>query len=367
MITIAAPEIGEEEIKAVNEVLNSGMLAQGPKVAELEEAFARYCGAKYALALNSGTAAIHAALAAIGVGPGDEVITTPFSFIATINPIIFLGAKPVLADIDPETFNIDTSKLEALITSKTKAIMPVHLYGQPCDHGELSALAAKHGLKVIEDACQAVGAEYDGKKAGNLGDVGCFSLYATKNIMSGEGGMITTNDEAIATRVRQFRQHGMSGPYQYEGIGYNYRMTDLQAAIANEQLKKVNRFNEARRRNAKLFDEGLRGITGLGLPKVAAKRTHVYHQYTIRVLEDFPLERDALIDELKKREIGAAVYYPKSLHDVPHIAAYGYKAGDFPESEKAASQVLSLPIHPKVSESDIQTIITALKEIAGVS
>jgi dTDP-4-amino-4,6-dideoxygalactose transaminase len=365
MIQVAAPIIEDEEIAAVNAVLQSGMLAQGPQVAELEAAFAEYCGTKYAAAVNSGTAAIHAALHAAGVGPGDEVITTPFSFIATINPIIFLGAKPVLVDIDPATFNIDVGKIEAAITPKTKVIMPVHLYGQPCDFSELKALADTRGIKIVEDACQAVGATYGDKKAGNLGDLGCFSLYATKNIMSGEGGMITTNDESMLTAIKQYRQHGMSGPYQYEDIGYNYRMTDLQAAIAHEQLKKVEKFNDARRRNAKLFDEGLAGIKGIELPTVAAGRSHVYHQYTIRLVEGFPLSRDELIEQLKERGIGAAVYYPKPLHVIPHIAAYGYKPGDFPEAERAASQVLSLPIHPKVSEADAQTIIAALKEIAS--
>lgn len=366
MIGIASPEIGPEEIAAVNEVLKSGMLAQGPKVAELEEAFAQYCGTKYASALNSGTAAIHCALYAAGVGPGDEVITTPFSFIATINPILFLGAKPVLVDIDPGTFNIDPKKIEAVITDKTKAIMPVHLYGQVCDYDEIATIARKHNLEIIEDACQAVGATYGDKKSGNLGAAGCFSLYATKNIMSGEGGMITTNDSNYLEKIKQFRQHGMSGPYQYEGIGYNYRMTDLQAAIAHEQLKKVDNFNNDRQRNAKIFDEGLKGVTGVQIPLVRSGRNHVYHQYTIRLSNEFPLSRDTLIDELKKRGIGAGVYYPKPLHVIPHIAAYGFKAGDFPNSEKAAEEVLSLPVHPKVTEKEAQNITATIQELASV-
>jgi dTDP-4-amino-4,6-dideoxygalactose transaminase len=366
MISIAQPDVGPEETAAVNEVLKSGILAQGPKVAELEKAFAEYCGTKYAAAVSSGTAALHAALHAAGVGPGDEVITTPFSFIATINPILFLGAKPVLVDIDPKTYNIDVSKIEQVITDKTKVIMPVHLYGQPCDYAELAAMAEKHDLKVVEDACQAIGATYGDKKAGGLGDLGCFSLYATKNIMSGEGGMITTNDEAHLTSIKQFRQHGMSGPYQYEGIGYNYRMTDLQAAIAIEQLKKVNKFNEVRNRNARIFDQGLRDVKSILVPATKAGRTHVYHQYTLRLTEDFPLDRETLIEELKKRGIGAGVYYPKPLHIIPHIAKHGYKKGDFPEAERAAEQVLSLPVHPKVSEADARTIVSALKGLADV-
>ncbi len=367
MIHIASPEIGLEEIAAVNEVLTSGMLAQGPKVAELEAAFAEYCGTEYAAAVNSGTAALHAALHAAGVGPGDEVITTPFSFIATINPILFLGAKPVLVDIEPESFNIDVSKIESAVTSKTKAIMPVHLYGQVCDYDEIQAIADRHGLKVVEDACQAIGATYGDKKAGGLGDLGCFSLYATKNIMSGEGGMVTTNDEAHLAAIKQFRQHGMSGPYQYEGIGYNYRMTDLQAAIAVEQLKKADEFNEARNRNARIFDEGLNGIKGIVIPQAKKGRSHVYHQYTIRLTDAFPVSREALIVELKKRGIGSGVYYPKPLHTIPHIAkSGGFKAGDFPEAEKAAAQVLSLPVHPKVSETNARKIAAALQEVASV-
>lgn len=365
MITIASPDIGPEEITAVNEVLQSGMLAQGPKVAELEKAFALYCGTKYAAAVSSGTAAIHAALHAVGIGPGDEVITTPFSFIATINPILFLGAKPVLVDIDPATFNIDAHKVEEAITPKTKAILPVHLYGQACDYDEIASLAKTHSLKVIEDACQAIGTEYGGKKAGALGDAGCFSLYATKNIMCGEGGMVTTNDETYFKRIKEFRQHGMSGPYEYAGIGYNYRMTDLQAAIAVEQLKKADGFNARRQHNAKLFDAALANITGVELPQIATNRTHVYHQYTIRLTEKFPLSRDELIEALKKQDIIAGAYYPKALHEYPHIARLGYKKGDFPEAERIAATVLSLPVHPKVSDEDVEKIAAAIKEVAG--
>ena len=364
MIHIASPEIGPEEIAAVNDVLQSGMLAQGPKVAELEKAFAEYCGTKYAAAVNSGTAAIHAALYAAGVGPGDEVITTPFSFIATINPILFLGAKPVLVDIDPSSYNLDVSQVESAITDKTKVIMPVHLYGQICDFDEIEQLASKHNLKIVEDSCQAIGAVYKTKKAGGLGDLGCFSLYATKNIMSGEGGVITTNDEAMVQAIRQFRQHGMSGPYQYGGVGYNYRMTDLQAAIAHEQLKKTDNFNAARQRNALIFNDGLGSIKGMQIPKTGEDRTHVYHQYTIRITENFDIIRQEFIEKLKERGIGAGVYYPKPLHHIPHIAEYGYKPGDFPNAEKAAQEVLSLPVHPKVSKEDAHNIVAVIKEIA---
>lgn len=366
MINVAAPIIEAEEVSAVNVVLASGMLAQGPKVAELEKAFAAYCGTNYAVAVNSGTAALHAALFAAGVGPGDEVITTPFSFIATINPILFLGAKPVLVDIDPATFNLNIKHLEKAITPKTKAILPVHLYGQPCDYDALDVIAKKYNVLVIEDACQAIGATYGSKKAGNLGDMACFSLYATKNIMCGEGGMVTTNNENFAETIRHFRQHGMSGPYEYAHIGYNYRMSDLHAAIAVEQLKKVERFTNSRQKIARHFDAGLAGIPGIDLPKIAPNRTHVYHQYTVRITKDFACSREDFIQALRNKEIGAGVYYPKPLHTIPHIAKAGsYKEGDFPVAEQAAKEVVSLPVHPKVSEADAHKIIDAVWGIAN--
>lgn len=366
MIRIAQPEIGSEEIAAVNKVLESGVLAQGAKVAQLEEDFAKYCGTKYALAVSSGTAAIHAALHAAGVRQGDEVITVPFSFIATINPILMVNAIPVLVDIDPETLCMDIEKIEQVISPKTKAIIPVHLYGQPANMDEINELAVKHNLKVIEDSCQAIAATYKGKKAGALGDLGCFSLYATKNIMCGEGGMITTNNEEYAKIIKSFRQHGMSAPYMYDELGYNYRLTDLQAAIAVEQLKKADRFTGRRQYNAKVLSQGLANIKGLNLPVVAPDRTHVFHQYTVRITKDFPLTRDDFVEKLKENGVGAGVYYPRALHTYPHIAKLGFNVGDFPVAEQVANEVVSLPVHPAVTDDDLQTIIRAVKEVAGV-
>lgn len=363
MIRIAQPEIGPEEIAAVNEVMQSGILAQGARVAQLEEDFARYCGTKYAVAVNSGTAAIHAALHAAGIKEGDEVITVPFSFIATINPILMVGATPVLVDINPATFSMDPSKLKAAITQKTKAIIPVHLYGQVVDWDEIHEIAKEHNLVVIEDACQAVGSEYKNIKAGNLGALGCFSLYATKNIMSGEGGIITTNDEAYMTKLKQFRQHGMSAPYVYEELGFNYRLTDLQAAIAIEQLKKVERFTTARQTNAQLLSEGLKDVSGITLPTIADSRNHVFHQYTIRISPELGISRDDFVKALQEREVGAGVYYPRALHSYPHIQKLGYKMGDFPESERAAAEVVSLPVHPHVTKEDVKTIVDVVKEV----
>lgn len=360
MIEISAPVIETEEIQAATKVLRSGQLTQGPKVMELEAAFARFCGTKYAVALSSGTAAIHAALFAAGIGEGDEVITTPYTFIATINPIIMLGAKPVLVDIDPDTFNINPKLIKSAITSKTKAIIPVDLYGQPCDYDAIDSIAKESSLVVVEDACQAVGAEYKGSKTGALGDIGCISLYATKNIMSGEGGMITTNDKQYEAITRRFRQHGMTTQYEYDGVGLNYRMTDLQAAIAVEQLKKVTLLNSLRQKNAKSLDEGLKQVSGIVLPIRAKDRSHVFHQYTIRVTDKFPLSRDELVAELKAKGIMAGIYYPKPLHFYKHVADLGYKPGDFPVSELAASQALSLPIHPSLKTTDIDYIIRTI-------
>lgn len=360
-INIAQPNIGDDEIVLVNQVLQSGMLAQGPKVAQLEENFANYCGTKYAVMVNSGTAAIHSALFALGLGPGDEVITTPFSFIATVNPIIMLGAKPVFVDIDPETYLIDVSKIEKAITKKTKAIIPVHLYGQPIDSDELLKIAKKYSISIIEDACQSVGAEYKSKKAGNLGNAGCFSLYATKNIMCGEGGVVTTNDKSLADSVKRFRQHGMSGQYQYQHIGYNYRSTDLCAAIAIEQLKKVDIFNQKRQSNAKFLDENLSSINGIILPKVLQDRSHVYHQYTVKLTDEFPLSRQEFINKLKEKDINAGVYYPLPLHTIDHISKYGYSFGDFTITEEICNKVVSLPVHPMVSEENLEYIVNTIK------
>ena len=362
-IKIAEPIIGSEEIGAVKNVLLSGMLSQGSKVTELEQRFAKYCGVDYAIAVNSGTAAIHSALFAVGIGPGDEVITVSFSFIATINPILMLGARPVLVDIKLETFNIDVELVEAAITPKTKAIIPVDLYGQPYEYSRLKEIADKHGLKIIEDACQAVGAEYGGNKTGMLGDIGCFSLYATKNIMSAEGGIVTTSNKKYAEAIKRFRQHGMTGTYDYAHLGYNYRMTDIQAAIALEQLKKVDRFNSIRKSNAERLNEGLQGIGGIVLPVIAPNRTHVFHQYTIRVTDEFPLTRDALAHTLLDEGVTTGVYYPRPLYTYKHIANALHHKPYSEYAEIASRQVLSLPVHPKVSKAQIAHIVKVVNSI----
>jgi dTDP-4-amino-4,6-dideoxygalactose transaminase len=366
VINIASPIIESDEIDAVNRVLESGQLAQGPMVERLEHDFAKLCGTKYAVALNSGTAALHSSLHVLGIGPGDEVITTPYSFIASINSILMVGAAPVLVDIEPSTFNLDPTKLEAAITKKTKAIIPIHLYGQPASMEEIGTTANANGIHVIEDACQAVGAQYNDKKTGSMGVLGCFSLYATKNITSGEGGVITTDNADFVTSLKEFRQHGMTAQYEYAGLGYNYRLSDLHAAIAVEQVKKIDLFTAARQQIAAALTEGLKDLPGIIVPPTAPNRDHVYQQYTIRVTKDFPISRGELKDRLKAKGIGSGIYYPKGLHEAAHIQKLGYKKGDFPVTELAAEEVLSLPVHPKVTDADVKQIINTMREFAGV-
>lgn len=367
MINICNPIIEAEEIEAVIKVLKSGTIAHGPRTAELEENFAKFCGVKYAVAFNSGTAAIHAGLYSLGVKGGDEVITTPFTFVATANPIIMQNAKVVFTDVSEEDFNLDPREVVRKVTSKTKAIIPVDLYGQIYKYNEIKEIAENNNLKILEDACQAHGAEHNRKMAGSFGDIGAFSLYATKNMMSGEGGLITTNDDEIVEMCKRFRHHGQSEKtrYEYWDLGYNYRITDLCAAIALEQLKKIDKFNDKRISNAQKLSAGLTGIKGIILPRVRKNNKHVFHQYTIRITDDFKSSRDEFIKYLKENGIGCGVYYPKPLHLHPHFRKMGYKEGNFPIAEKLAKQVVSLPVHPKLSIDDIEFIIDKIQLYAG--
>jgi dTDP-4-amino-4,6-dideoxygalactose transaminase len=356
MISIAKPYIGEEEKKFVLEVLDSGMLAQGPKVAALEEKFAAVCGVKHAIATTSGTTALHVALLAHDIGEGDEVITTPFTFIASANSILFTGAKPVFVDIEEDTFNIDPNLIEAVITPKTKAILPVHLYGYVCDMSAIQEIAEKHDLVIIEDACQAIGATYKGKAAGSFG-TGTFSLYATKNVMSGEGGMITTDNEQIAEKCRLLRSHGMKVRYCHDMLGYNYRMSDLHAAIGLAQIGRLDKFTEKRKLNAQFLNKN---ITSVITPKVKPEYDHVWHQYTVRV--DGDRDRDAAVKQLNEAGVGTGTFYPVPVHQQGYMKEL---VGDYhlPVSEKLAKQVISLPVHPQVSQADLEKIVTEVNRI----
>lgn len=363
MISISKPIISEEEITAVNEVLKSGMLAQGPKVHEFEEKFAKFCDTKYAIAVSNGTAGLHTALYALGIKAGDEVITAPFTFVASANSIIMAGAKVVFADIDEDDFCLSPRAVSDKITERTSAILPIDLYGQIYKYQEIKETAVKYGFKIIEDACQSIGASAEGIKAGNFGDVAVFSLYATKNIMCGEGGVITTSNAEAAERCRRFRHHGQSEStrYEYWDLGYNYRLTDLQAAIAIVQLKKANALNSKRIENAQKLSQGLSGINGFILPKVKDGHKHVFHQYTVRITNDFVSSREDLMNYLKMNGIGCGVYYPKPLHLHPHFLKMGYKEGDFPVAEKLSKEVLSLPVHPSISDEEVQLIIAKIQ------
>ncbi len=355
MIPIAQPQIGEEEKRAVLEVLESGMLAQGPRVQAFEAAFADYCGVRHAIATSSGTTALHVAMLAHGIGPGDEVITTPFSFVATANSVLYTGARPVFVDIDAATFNIAPECIEAAVTPHTRAILPVHLFGLPADMDAILAVAERHGLAVIEDAAQAHGAECRGRRVGSFG-TGCFSFYPTKNMTSAEGGMITTDDPEIAEQCRLIRQHGMKRRYYHDSLGYNFRMTDVHAAIGLPQLAKLESFNETRIANASFLSEHLQGVVTPAVPK---GRRHVFHQYTVRVTRG---RRDPVQAALTAKGIGTGVYYPVPLHMQRVYLAQG-DGGFFPESERAAQEVLSLPVHPGLSRGDLETIV---EEVNGL-
>jgi dTDP-4-amino-4,6-dideoxygalactose transaminase len=351
-IPIAKPNVGNEELAAIGDVLRSGMLAQGKVVENFETKFAEYIGTNHAIATSSGTTAIHIALMATGIQSGDEVITTPFTFYATATPILFCGAIPVFVDIDPRTFNIDPTKIESAITNKTKALLIVDLYGQPVDRAPIMELVEKHDLILIEDSCQAHGAEYKGKKVGNFGTAACFSFYPTKNMTTGEGGMMVTNDDALAEQARLLRNHGQKNRYEYVLLGYNFRMTDIAAAIGVEQLKKLDRNNDTRIKNAEYLTNQL--SEAIEVPLVIPDVKHVYHQYTIK-----NERRNALQEHLKSNNIGTLIYYPQPLHLFDILKDYPH--GDLTNAEEVAKQVLSLPVHPGLSQDDLDRVINCVK------
>ena len=361
MIKLAHPIIEDDERQAVLDVLASGQLAQGPRVAAFEAAFAGYVGVRHAVAVNSGTAALHLSLLVRGIGPGDEVIVPAFSFAATANTVLHAGGRPVFVDVREDDFGIDTAQIEAALTARTKAIVPVHLYGQTCDIDRVAEICGAHGLALIEDAAQAVGATHGDERAGSW-DTGAFSFYATKNLQTGEGGMITTNDDAVADRARMLRSQGERTRYVTEEAGYNYRMTEIAAALGNAQLPKLDARNDARRANAARLTKLLRANERIATPRELRGRRHVWHQYTIRVLAGREA-RDALQSGLRERGIETAVFYPTPIHKQPLYQRLGYGNITLPISERLAGEVLSLPVHPALSSADLDAIATAVNEI----
>jgi dTDP-4-amino-4,6-dideoxygalactose transaminase len=359
MISLVSVKIDEDVIASVEKVLRSGQLAEGPVVKEFETLFAGYIGVPHAVAVSNGTTALHAALLAAGVKPGDEVITTPFSFIATANAILYSNAVPVFADIDPVTYTIDPREIEKKITKKTKAVICVHLYGLPCDMDAITALCKKHNLALIEDACQAHGSTFKGRKTGVFG-LGCYSFYATKNLPTGEGGMITAPDERTDSTLRSLRNHGRAGQYLHDVLGYNYRLTDIAAALGIGSLKKLDDYNLRRNENAAYLTQEIKNIKGLVPPVVPTDRTHVFHQYTLRVTEDFGISRDELQQKLKDQGIGSGIIYPLPIHQQPLYQKLGYK-DSLPAAEQAAREVLSLPVHQHLTNNDLEKIIEGLK------
>jgi dTDP-4-amino-4,6-dideoxygalactose transaminase len=350
--------IKSEIDEAVARVLDSCQFVLGPEVAEFEKDFASYCGTSECIALNSGTSALHLALLAGGVGPGDEVITVPFTFVASVATILYAGAKPVLVDIEPRTFNMNPDALQAAISPRTKAIVPVHLYGHPADMDPILEVARKHNLVVIEDAAQAHGATYKGRSAGSVGDIACFSFYPTKNLGAyGEGGAVTTSNPEYARTIRMLRDWGQDRKYHHLLHGYNYRMEGFQGAILRVKLRHLERWIERRRAIVKTYNERLAGLDVVRPAEMPWAR-HVYHLYTLR--SD---NRDALQADLLNEGIQTGVHYSTPAHLQPAYAHLGYGPNSFPESKKAAREVLSLPLYPELTESQVQTVLDALTEI----
>ena len=358
MIPIARPDIGQEEIAAVTEVLQSGMIAQGRKVKELEDRWAEMVGVKHAIAVGNGTLALMAIFAGIGLGPGDEVITVSHTFAATANAILSTGATPVFVDIEPDTYLIDAKKLEQAITPRTRAICPVHLFGLVADMDMIRAIADRHGLVVVEDACQAHGATFRGRMAGSFGH-GAFSLYATKNMTTAEGGFVTTDDDALADWLRLYRNQGMRARYQFEMLGFNYRMTDIAAAIGLAQLAKLPRNTERRQAIAAAYDAAFEELP-IGLPVTPDGRTHVFHQYTL----DVGGARDAIVEDLRAAGVGADIYYPIPVHRQSYIQERGLHA-ELPVTDAAASRTLALPMFPGLTDAEQDQVIGAVKAAVG--
>ncbi|AFK21274.1 DegT/DnrJ/EryC1/StrS family aminotransferase (plasmid) [Haloferax mediterranei ATCC 33500] len=356
-IHIANPILGDEELTRIESVVESGMIADGPEVREFEAEFTEYCGADHGVATSNGTTALHTALEAVGVGPGDRVLTTPFSFVATANAIRFTGAEPVFADIDPDTFNVDPDHVEETLESldgDVEAMVVVHLYGLPAPMDRLRTIADEYDVTIVEDAAQAHGAMYFDTPVGSLGDVASFSFYPTKNMTTGEGGMVTTDDEDIAARAASFINHGReSDGYRHVSLGHNFRMTSIAAAMGRSQLDRLPGFVEARRENAARLDEFL-AETAAVTPTVPDGYQHSYHQYTIRVDN-----RDSVTEQLDEYGVGYGIYYPRCIHNQP---AYDDVDASVPVAEQVSEQALSIPVHPALSTDQIERVGTVLRD-----
>ena len=358
MIPAAKPIIGDEEREAVDRVLRSGMLAQGPEVKAFEEEFSAHVGGRHCVAMNSGTSALHLGFIAAGIKPGDEVIVPSFSFAATANSVVLAGGVPVFADIDPKTFNMDPDHVETLITKKTKAIMPVHLYGHIAAMDRFEEMASKHGLLLIEDAAQGHLASLNGRNSGEFGIVASFSFYPTKNMTAGEGGMVVTDNAEVARMLRLLRNQGQEIRYQNEVIGFNTRMTDIHAAIGRVQLAKLPGWTKQRQENAAYLDTNLKGVV---TPFLAPGTTHSYHQYTVRIPGGDAAKRDAFMAKIGEKGVGSGVYYPTPIHRLP-----SFKLDlNLPETELVIKECVSLPVHPSLTKDELKTIVEVVNEVAA--
>ena len=363
MIPIARPILGEEEFASIREVLESGMLAQGEKVKAFEQAFAADIGRKHGIAVANGTAALHVALMAHGIKRGQEVLIPPLTFFATASTVLLSGAKPVFVDVQRDSYNLDPSKAARAVTAKTAAIMPVHLYGQTAEMDPILAAAKDHGIPIIEDAAQAHGAQYHGRKAGKLGDTACFSFYATKNMTTGEGGMILTDNDEIADKARLLRDHGQVAKYEHVLVGFNYRMTDLAAAIGLVQLKKLGGWVKQRRENAQALTKALEGIEGLTPPPEGNWMVHSYYQYIVRRADGFPVTRDEIVRRLTDAGIGCRPSYPMPLYRQKALRDLRIR-GRCPVAEDVIPRLFELPVHPGVGPAEIDRIVEAVEELA---
>jgi perosamine synthetase len=366
MIPINQPSVGKEEIEAVVEVLKSGILTEksgrGPRVLQFEKEFAKFIGAKHAIAVCSGTAALHASLLAAGIQPGDEVVIPSFTFSATAGAVVLAGGRPAFADIDADTYSITRESVEAVLSRATKAIIPVHMYGLCADMDPINELARNRGIVVIEDAAQAHGAEYNGRKAGSLGDAACFSFYPGKNMTTGEGGIITTNDDDLAEQLKRIRTHGEERPYWVARQGHNYRMPEMAAAIGSVQLKRLPGFLQDRRKNAEYLSEKLGVLGKLVMPKEPAGRKHGWYLFTSRLRGANAGKRNKLVEKLRSKNVGCSVYYESPVHMLPYYRdLQSTRRSALPETERACRQVFSLPVHPMLKQTELQYVTDSVK------